>query len=341
MRFSEYCSDKWVSIFIFAVVLTAGGSLLLLIDTPIAVACVVEAFYAAGFFIIFIQDYFKRKGFYDELGDAAGNLDEICYLTELLEEPGFQEGRILYDILRRDEKYLNDTIAGQQRELQEYKDYVELWVHEVKTPIAVSRLIVENNRNEVTKSLEQEMDKLESFVDQMLYYSKSSSLQDDYHIRPVSLKGLVTDAVREQAKFMISNKVTPRIGVSDEMVLTDPKWMKFVLRQIISNSVKYHSKERKPELVFSTVKDGNILRLSIADNGIGMPPEDTERALRKGFTGANGRKYPKSTGMGLYLCDMLCKKLGTELTLQSEEGEGTVVTLSLIAAVDKDNISKM
>lgn len=335
MRFSRYCKDKWISIVIFFFVFLAGGGLLWLIETPVIVACIVEGFYAAGFFLILLQDYFARKDFYGGLLDITNNLEEISYLSELLDEPRFEEGQILCQILKKDEKYMNDRIAAHEQELQEYKDYVETWVHEVKTPIAVSRLIMENNRDAVTKSLSEEMDRLEGYVEQMLYYSKGNSLQEDYRIRPVSLKTLVMEAVKGQARYMIAQKVTPRFEDLDYMVLTDAKWMHFIINQIISNGVKYCSKERKPELVFSAVRHGKSITLSIADNGIGIPAEDVERVMRKGFTGENGRRYAKSTGMGLYISSILSRKLGTKLTLTSKEGKGTVVSLCLAATSEE------
>lgn len=295
-----------------------------------------------GFLLIFLYDYWLKRDFYNQLLETEGELEERGYLSEFLEEPSFQEGQMLYHILRHNEKYMNDCIALYQRDLQEYKDYVETWVHEIKTPIAVSKLIMENNRNDVTRSLSQEMDKLEGFVEQLLYYSKSNCLQDDYNIRPVSLKALTMTAVKKHAKYMIAEKVTPQFGTLDFMVLTDAKWLDFILGQIISNGVKYHAKEREPALVFSATQTGKTVTLTIADNGIGIPPEDVNRVFRKGFTGENGRNYPKSTGMGLYLCDTLCRKLGTQISLSSVVGEGTVVSLSLVAAEkDRANIAKL
>lgn len=343
MKFLGYCKDKWISFFIFAVVFAAGFGLLLLIGTPLAAACVVEGAYTAGFFLILLQDFLARKGFYEQVMEGAENLEEICYLSEFLTEPYFQEGRILYEILRRDEKYMNDRIAGQQQELQEYKAYVETWVHEIKTPVAVSRMIMENNRSDVTRSLSQEMDKVEGYIDQMLYYSKSSSLQEDYIIREVSLKEMVMSAVKAHSKAMITAKVPPVFENLDHMVLTDPKWMGFILGQIITNGVKYHSKGQKPELRFTAVREGSFILLSVSDNGIGMPAEDVVKVFRKGFTGSNGRKFARSTGMGLYLCDTLCRKLGTEISLTSKQGEGTKVTLRLAAAekVKEPNITEL
>lgn len=337
MKFSRYCRDRWISVLIFLFVFMAGGGLLWLINTPFAVACVVEGFYAAGFLLILVQDYLSRKEFYDKLIEASDQLEEISYLSEFLTKPSFQEGEMLYQILRRDEKYMNDQIAAYQRELQEYKGYVEMWAHEIKTPIAVSRLIMENNRNDITRILSEEMDKLEGFVEQMMFYSKSSSLQDDYKIRAVSLKNLVMKAVKRHARFMIAEHVTPEFGNLDYTVLTDPKWMDFVLGQIISNGGKYRSRERKPKIMFSAVQEGTTVTLSISDNGIGIPAEDMGRVFRKGFTGENGRKYVKSTGMGLYLCDILCRKLGTGLSVSSVEGEGTVFSLKLALASEENS----
>ncbi|MCB5711633.1 sensor histidine kinase [Lactonifactor longoviformis] len=336
MSFFRYCRDRWLSVLIFVFVFAAGGGILWLIGTPFAVACVVEGFYAAGFFLILLQGFLARKAFYDKLLEASDNLEEISYLSEFLTEPHFLEGAILYCILQKDEKYLNDRIAAYQRDLQEYMDYVETWVHEVKTPIAVSRLIMENNRNEVTRSLSEEMDKVEGFVNQMLYYSKSGSLQDDYQIRRVSLRTLVVEAVKHNAKYMIAQQVAPKFGDLDYEVLTDPKWMDFVLGQIISNGVKYRSAERSSEIAFSAVQTGRTVTLSIEDNGIGIPAEDLGRIFRKGFSGVNGRKYGKSTGMGLYLCDTLCRKLGTDLSVSSREEEGSIFELKLTLASEKE-----
>lgn len=340
MRLTDYIKDRWVSIFILILILTAGGGLLWLVETPPAVACVVEGFYMAGFFLIFLQDYLARKGFYDKLLEATKEMEDFRYLSEFLEEPYFLEGKLLYQILKRTEKCSNDQAAQQQRELKEYKDYVEIWVHEVKTPIAVSRLIMENNKSDVTKSLSDEMDRLDGYVEQMLYYSKSSSLQDDCMIRSVSLREMVMTAVKKQARLMISGKVLPRFENLDGQVLADPKWMEFILGQIISNSVKYRSLERSPELVFSAShpdgrKEKQIV-LSIADNGIGIAPEDLGRIFRRGFTGKNGRQYAKSTGIGLYLCKILCQKMEIGLTASSKEGAGTVLTLTFVRAPEED-----
>lgn len=343
MTFSRYCKDKWISILIFTAVFLAGNFLLLFIAIPPSVVGVIACLYALGFFSILAQDFFAKKDFYDKLREISEDLEEISYLSDFLTEPAFLEGQLLFQILRRDEKFMNDQIAGYQRELQEYKAYVETWAHEIKTPIAVSRLIIENHRDDVTRSLAEEMDKLEGFVEQMLFYTKSSSLHDDYIIREVSLKALVIKAVKKYAKLMIAEKVVPHFDGLEQTVLADVKWLDFILGQLISNAVKYHAEQKKPEIVFSAVCNEKTVAFTVTDNGIGIPSEDTDRVFRRGFTGINGRKYPKSTGMGLYLCETLCKKQGIPIILSSKEGEGTSVTLYLtaVSAEELSNITKM
>lgn len=333
MSFLRYLGDRWGSVLVLAATLLTGGGLLYFVGLPAGAVFIVEGIYAVGLFLVLTLHYVTIKEFYDSLLAAAEDSEGLFCLSGFLPEPSFQEGQMLHRILRQSEKYMNDKIADRQRELKEYQEYVEIWVHEVKTPIAVSRLIMENHRDDVTRSLAAEMDRLEGFVEQMLYYSKTSSFQDDYRIRPILLRELVLGAVKKQAKAMVAGRVTPRFGGLDYMVLTDSKWMDFVLGQLILNAVKYRSEDRKAEIAFSASISGRSVFFSLEDNGIGIPPEDVGRVLRRGFTGANGRNYAKSTGMGLYLCDTLCRKLGTELSVASMEGEGTTVTLKLPSAI--------
>ena len=123
-------------------------------------------------------------------------MDEIYYLAEILKPPLFWEGKLIYRILKMMGKYSNDMIASKVRETQAYRSYLELWVHEVKTPIATAKLLIENNKNNVTLSLENELDKINRYVEQVLYYGKSDSIEKDYMIRPVHLKELIMGLVK-------------------------------------------------------------------------------------------------------------------------------------------------
>ncbi|MGL6175253.1 MAG: ATP-binding protein, partial [Cellulosilyticaceae bacterium] len=153
---------------------------------------------------------------------------------------------------------------------------------------------------------------------------RSTSVEKDYMIREVSLEELVRTAIKKQAKQIIEYKVDIKLGKLEEKVFVDSKWIDFMLGQIITNSLKY----RKEHLILgfeAEITDTQVI-LKIIDNGIGIPTKDVGRVFDKGFTGENGRKYAKSTGIGLYLCQKLCEKMHLGMGVVSEEGKGTQVS---------------
>ena len=329
MKFSEYIKDRMFAVTAISAAAFLAATFMTIMEVALPVITAVLIIFFFGLLAAFVYDFVRKKQYYDKLSELFCELDEKTYLCEMIEEPDFLDGRILYNIVKTNGKYLNDVIAGQQQEILEYKDYVQTWAHEIKTPISVERLIIENNKNPLTQSMEEEVIKIENYVEQMLYYTKAGSLEEDYHIRPVPLKTLCMGAVRKNSKLMVSEKVFPRFEDLDAVVLTDIKWMEFILGQVITNAVKYHKKDGGSWLRFYTGRavdcpDGYIC-LNVEDNGIGILPEDMSRVFKKGFTGENGRLYKGSTGMGLYLCQCLCAKMGIRIELMSTYGEGTTV----------------
>lgn len=323
MKISEYIQDKWISITVALLTAPAAGIFMFFMEVPFPVAAAAETIFLSGGLIIFILDCMRKKPFYDELAETWEQLEEKLYLTELMKRPGFYEGRLIHQILRYNEKYLNDILASREQEMQEYKEYVQTWVHEIKTPLAVQELLIQNNRNPVTSSLEEEAKKIEAYVEQMLYYTKSSSLASDYMLQAVSLKKLVMDVLKKNTKMMVGAKALPKLSQLDHEVLADPKWMEFVLGQVVTNAVKYRDDTRKLQITFHAAKENGMVLLSVSDNGIGIPQKDLQKVFLKGFTGENGRRFKKSTGMGLYLCKTLCEKMGVPVSINSRQGEGT------------------
>lgn len=337
MKLSEYIKDKWAIISILSISCLAGGMFLKIMETPFPIICVALGICLLGVVLAAVYDYIRKAEYYRTLIHTVDELEEKTYLAEMVEEPQFYEGKLMYHIVRMSGKYQNDVIADQKRELQEYQEYVQTWAHEIKTPIAVARLVSQNNPGEATSSMEEEMEKVEDYVEQMLYYTKSSSLSEDYNIQPVSLKQLVMDAVKKNAKLMIGEGIKPDFGNLEYTVLADAKWMSFVIGQVLSNSVKYRAPERGSVISLDAGEEKGSVFFTVSDNGIGISQSDISRVFKKGFTGENGRAYKKSTGMGLYLCKNLCEKMGIGLTLESEKGKGTKVTFSMPAA----HITKM
>jgi signal transduction histidine kinase len=325
VKFTGYLRDKLA--FIIASLGCAGFCALMLYA---ASANLYFALFIPSIFVIscaasLVVDYLAKRRYYAELAAVLRELDEKRFLLEVIDRPTALEGQIWHDVLRAVTKSMNDAAARQTAESTAYREYIEMWVHEVKTPLAGLKLALENSRN---KELLHELDKLERLVEQALFYARSGSVEADYSIRSVGLDELVNTALKNNARYLIQRKVSIEIGDLSTKVLADPKWLVFVLHQLIDNSVKYGS----TRLEFAARTKGRRVLLTLRDNGIGIPPADLERVFDKGFTGANGRRFSKSTGLGLYLCQKLCRKLGVKLEITSEVGQGTTVEITFPAA---------
>ena len=291
--------------------------------------------------VALLMDWLHRRGFYRRLNEALDSLDETYLATELVERPRFLEGALFFDALDRESRAMRDRIADARRRQREYREYVETWVHEVKTPIAAAHLVARNNPSPATDDMDAEVDAIEGFVEQALYYSRGTSLERDFQIREVTLADVVRDAVRHHARTLIAARVVPELGELGLTVRADPKWLSFVIGQVLVNAAKY----RRPgdaeghvsvgaERV-ETGLDAWETRLALADDGIGIPEADVGRVFDKGFTGENGRRFARSTGIGLYLVRELCEKMGVGVWLESEQGAGTTVTLAFPDMVDR------
>lgn len=270
-------------------------------------------------------EYLPKRSYYSRLHRHLDTLDQKYLLCELIGEPPFEEGKLWYDALKRSAKSMNDRISEYERASREYREYIETWVHEIKTPIASGKLLIENNPSALTASIGEEIDRIDQFVEQALYYSRSSNVEKDYLIKRASLKELVNSVIRRHAKALIAAHVSFDLQGLDCTVYTDVKWTDFMLGQILSNAVKYRREDCRISVTGEQGENG--VSLKIRDNGTGIPAQDLSRVFEKGFTGQNGRSYAKSTGMGLYLCKKLCVKLGLGLSVCSEEGRFTEVEL--------------
>ncbi len=283
-------------------------------------------------------DYLRRRGFYRQLAETIEALGEQSYLsTELLERPHHLEERLFYDALDLESKAMRDKIARARREQRDYREYVETWVHEIKTPLAAAHLTARNNPGPAMEQVEAELDAVEGYVEQALYYSRGTSLDRDFSIRETVLADVAREAVRAKARTLIGARVTPELSGLDLTVRADPKWLSFVLGQLLVNAAKYRRPGDGPGRVRiwaerrATGLDVYETRLLVADDGVGIPEADQGRVFDKGFTGENGRRFARSTGMGLYLVRELCEKMGLTVWLTSAEGEGTTVAISFPA----------
>lgn len=281
-----------------------------------------------GLYVVSIAiEYFKKKKFYDNLSNMLEELEEEYLITEIINTPDFLEGKILKNTIEAIDKSMLENVNKYKYMTEDYKEYIELWIHEIKIPIAASKMVIENNKNEVTKSIDEELNKVENYIEQALFYARSNTVEKDYYIRKVVLKEIVNESIKKNKSSLIQEKISIDIHDLDIEVNTDNKWIVFILNQIIQNSIKYRRKENSAIEIYANQGKENVI-LYIKDNGIGIKQGEITRVFEKGFTGTNGRlSNKKSTGIGLYLCKKLCNKLGIGIELNSVQNEGTEIRL--------------
>ena len=200
-----------------------------------------------------------------------------------------------------------------------------MWVHEVKTPITSAHLIIENDKNISTIRIDDELNKIDHFVEQALFYARSTALEKDFKIEKTTMKTLVLEALKGYSKQIIGVRGRPVFVNLDIPVFADRKWCVFIIGQIIANSVKYAKGDLILTFEGSSFENGRSLLIS--DNGIGIAEADLQRIFDKGFTGENGRNIRKSTGIGLYLCRKLCRKMNMEISAASSSENGTTIKI--------------
>lgn len=327
MNGKTYVKDHGVLLIILGIAAGIIQSVLFMFHVGTAVQIFVFTVQFLGILAAMGYDYSRKKEFYQQMEQRLEALEEKYLLLEMLKRPEFLEGQILYDNLVLMGKSMNDEIFRQVRKNNAFKRYIETWVHEVKLPIASIRLMLHDYRGESARTLKEQVGRIESYVEQVLYYLRSEVPEKDYMISGYSLKAVTDRVIAENKDSFISNHLRIRQETEDVFVLTDEKWLHFMTGQILSNSVKYMDKETKVIWLWSGKKGAQTV-LHIRDNGAGIPREDLPRVFEKSFTGKNGRKGQASTGMGLYLCRELAKMLGHRLEIQSQPGEYTEVTIT-------------
>lgn len=326
MRFSTFLKDKWIfllsqtGIILFLALLL---NVMKISNSANVLVCICVFFITVGALVL---EYNQKNGFYRELYRNLETLEKKYYISSVTEKPGFVEGAILMDVLRQTTKSMNDDIADYRRMNTEYQDYVETWIHEIKIPISCIDLICENNKGEMASGVKEELSRIDGYVEQALYYARSTNLEKDYMIREINLDNLVKETVKKYSKQLIAAKATPTFDNLSQTVYGDPKWLEFVLGQLIANSIKY--KKETLTLTFSACEEQDYVLLYVSDDGIGIQESELPRIFEKGFTGTNGRSYTKSTGIGLYLCRKLCNKMHLSISASSASGQGTTIQIT-------------
>jgi hypothetical protein len=286
---------------------------------PVGYAFVLCGFLFAIWLVIrfcrFCSDEKKRRQFLTDTEIFAGD-GELPQGATLAEQDYLNRICIL-------EERCRELSTEWQKARQDSLDYYSTWVHQIKTPIAVMRMQLQGEDTEENRALLAELFLIEQYVEMVLSYIRLGSSQTDFVFQEYELDAIIRQAVRKFAPLFVRNRVRLVYEPVSIRVLTDEKWLLFVIEQILSNAIKYTPKGT----VTITVSPEQVL--SIADTGIGIAPEDLPRIFEKGFTGYNGRADKKATGLGLYLCKQTADKLGIRLWAASSPGEGSTFYLDL------------
>ncbi|WP_290773570.1 sensor histidine kinase [Anaerofustis sp.] len=327
MSLKNYLKDKAVNIVLYLILFLISAVFLFIFKVNLLLRLNILSFIIIVPIISFTYDYLRRKRFYDRMYKNLNKLDKKYLISEFLGNVNFIEGEIFKDVIYTVDKSMLESINKYKRKSDDLEDYIELWCHEIKTPIATSKMIIENNRNEVTDSIDDELNKIDNLVEQVLYYARSKNVEKDYIIQKVNLEDVVKRAVLRNKKDFIQKKISLKMDELDVTVNSDVKWLEFIINQIVINSIKY-SKKQNAKIWIYTIKKKDCIKLCIEDNGIGIKQSDISKVFDKGFTGENGRKMYKSTGMGLYICKTLCDSLYHKIDVLSQENAKTIVVLT-------------
>ena len=250
---------------------------------------------------------FLEKNILNDLEDLPKSLDiRIDYYHKIIEK--------LYEELEK-------LTQKNRQKNTDMVDYYSMWVHQIKTPIAAMNFLLDNEEVD-QKILQQELFKIERYVEMVLTYIRLDSISSDYVITKINLDEVVKESVKKYATIFINKKIKLNYVSHETMVISDKKWLSFAFEQILGNSVKYSS--AGGEITIETCEN----KLVIKDNGIGIKEEDLPRIFEKGFTGFNGRYEKKSSGLGLYLCKKTLDKLGHHIEISSKVGEGTRIEIT-------------
>ena len=327
MSKKEYLKDKRLYLIIGMTIYLVILLVLLAFKVNIEATLAITFTYFIGLITILIADYIRKKTFYNNFKCKLDSLDQKYLIVEMLQDAYFLEGRILTDALYEIDKSMIEKINEYKMQVKDFKEYVELWIHEVKLPVASLTLMVHNQKGEQSKKLLSQLTRLDNYLEQILYYVRSENAEKDYLITKVNLSKVISNVALKNKDILLAKGIDFVVSDVDIEVLTDSKWLEFIINQIVDNSIKY-SKEKNAYIKIVAKEESEVIGLIIYDNGKGISKSDLPRVFDKTFTGTNGRsESAKSTGMGLYLCRELCNKLGHKIQIISEEGKYTKVTI--------------
>lgn len=347
MRWMDFIKDRWTLLLLHLVCMCTLSAFLRLTGYGHANVFLILIFWILIVLIRMYREYIQKKRYFEEAGQILKKAEQRYLLGELLPAPRCLEDRLYRDMIRILSKSAIEQLRRMEDMEQDYREYIESWVHEAKGPVANIALLCENGRKadpasckDILHMIGMENRKLENQVDMVLYYARSRQVSRDFMIRETDLQAVAGEVLQKNRFLLIQHQVRAEVSCADP-VYTDEKWIAFILNQMILNSVRYRC--ASPVFRIRTKKEKDGVLLTMEDNGEGIREAELSRIFEKGFTGSNGRKHSDATGMGLYLCRKLCDQLGIRLWAESVQGKGTKMLLYFPVShyIQKDAVSNL
>lgn len=326
MKLSEYIKDKINYILALAIYILIISTYLKAISLTYSTIFIVIFITLTFFVLAFLISYYKTSKYLKNIETIMDKLPEKYLITELWQKPRGAEKLAYYKILKRANKSMLENVTDIKEKQKDYKEYIESWVHEIKIPITSAKLLCENNKTVITNKIDEDIEEVNNYVEQALFYARMDQVSNDFMIREISLNEVIKNVLARNKKIMIQNNMKVELKDVNIKCYTDEKWLEFILNQIITNSIKYRNDNNAVVKITGIQNKENII-LKIKDNGIGIKKSEIDRIFDKGFTGTNGRNQTKSTGIGLYLCKRLCEGIGMEIDANSKENEYTEIVI--------------
>lgn len=329
MTVSAFLSDRLGKLTFQTIFAAAAAVFLLATGTQTGIVIILLIVWLPTFLCVQLTDYLKARRHLSELESIMEHLDRKYLFMECIPKAQTAYERKLQELFCRAGKSMIEAVSDAQAAQRQYRDYVESWVHEIKTPITAAELICRNTEPSLRQKLSRELAQIEAHVERALFYARAESPEKDFIVRRSNLSDIAAAAINRHRALLIQSGVRVETENLDLPVYTDGKWAVFILGQLLQNAARYRGEE--PAITLSAIRQGRQVQLKVQDNGIGIPAHELPRIFDRGFTGSNGRCRGGSTGMGLYLCGRLADCLEIDLRVTSAEGAGTTVVLAFPA----------
>ncbi len=316
--FRIFLKERIKYIGITAALLLLFAATTLLMGLPVKALAYPLALCAFVGTLIFAADYLHMWGKYKRRGDPASISFSVI---DSMPEAQSEEAKEYQRAIRLLGKEHRDFVYESQRKYENMMDYYTVWAHQIKTPISSMKLSLRGEDSDLARKLSAELFRIEQYVNMALAYLRLDSESTDYVFRECDMDELIKKSAKKFASEFIGRRLSLSYEPAEITVISDPKWLGFVLEQLISNALKY-TREGGIKIYFEQPKT-----LVIEDSGIGIAPEDLPRIFEKGYTGYNGRRDTNASGIGLYLCKRICDNLEVGISAESRVAEGTKMRL--------------